>query len=433
MPEARIENNTLGPDGPAWKALIVESLQNLTTSALETLSGYAHEGLPVVLIDGDPGCYYLEDGSSCDTFASQLAAFKDQEMVYSIPADELSPLLQSLEISPRITADERASLLTVWRGSLQDGAEYAFVFADLVSFSGQITVATTKTPYLLDVWTGKRSPILVYSHNGSTTTIPIDLKVNQTMLLAFTDSLSTEIPTPSHHITHSPAQVVGYDVHETAGISVFVESSQSTGTLRTSMGQDMTINSSGVPAPFGLSNWTLLAEQWEAPSNLSEVKTIAVKRNTTHSLSQLQSWREIPQLVNASGIGYYTTTFDWPSSEGNNSNNATTDLGAHLTTTSALLNVARLQINDYLFTGLDPAGVKVDISRALRPGTNEVVIIAPTVMWNYLRTIFGELRNAGTVPLLVQYVEAFGGMADAVDVGLTGEVLVSPFQRIALT
>lgn len=240
-----------------------------------------------MLVDGDPGCYYLEDGSSCDTFASQLAAFKDQEMVYSIPADELSPLLQSLEISPRIVADERASLLTVWRDSLQDGAEYAFVFADLVSFSGQITVATTKTPYLLDAWTGERSPILVYSQKGSTTTIPIDLKVNQTMLLAFSDSLSTEIPTPAHHITHSPAQVVGYVAHETAGISVFVESSQSTGTLSTSMGQDITFNSSDVPAPFGLSNWTLLAEHWEAPSNLSEVKTIAVKRNTTHSLSQL--------------------------------------------------------------------------------------------------------------------------------------------------
>lgn len=432
LSDARVENNTLGPDGPAWKALIIESLQNLTASALETLSGYADEGLPVIVVDGDPGCYSLKDSSSCEDFASQLAAFKEREMVYTTSAEGVSSLLQSLGISPRISADEQATLLTVWRDAPQDETEYAFIFADLEPFSGQITAATTQTPYLLNAWTGEQSPILVYTQNESTTTISIDLKVNQTMLLAFSNTLSTEISTPTSHITRVPTQVVGYELNGTGGISILVESSQESGGLSTSMGQDITINSSDVPAPFGLSNWTLVVEHWEAPSDLYEVETIAAKRNTTHELSQLISWREIPELVNVSGIGYYTTTFDWPPSESSNTN-ATTNLGAHMTTTSALLNVARVQINGHLFTGLDPTGPKVDISRALRPGTNDVVIIAPTIMWNYLRTIFSELRNAGTVPLLAQYAAAFGGgVSDAVDVGLTGQVLVSPFQRIVL-
>ncbi|ETS81575.1 hypothetical protein PFICI_06577 [Pestalotiopsis fici W106-1] len=429
LPGAYIENNVLGPDGPAWKALIVYSSQNLTVSALETLSEYADEGLPVVLVDGDPGCYSLKDRSPCENYSSQLVALKDRDTVYSATAEALSSLLKSLGINPRISADQKGSMYTVWRDLAQNATEYAFIFADLVPFSGHITFATTKTPYLLNAWTGEQSPILAYAQNESTITIPIDLKVNQTILLAFSDSLSTEIPTPASHITQTTSQIVGYEFNETTGISyIRVGSSQSTETLSTLTGENFTINSSDVPDAFALSNWTLVAEHWEAPSNLYDVETIAVKRNTTHELNQLQSWLQIPELVNASGIGYYTTTFDWPPLESDNA----TDLGAYLTT-SALLNVVRLQINDHLFTGLDPTNPKIDISHALHRGTNDVLIMAPTVMWNYLKTIFNELRNAGTVPLLVQYTELLGAAPGGIDVGLTGEVLVSPFQTIAIS
>jgi hypothetical protein len=75
-------------------------------------------------------------------------------------------------------------------------------------------------------------------------------------------------------------------------------------------------NQSATAAAFPLAGWELTAEHWEAPQNLSDASTIAVKHNTALQLPELVSWTEIPELVNASGIGYYTSTILWPPANG---------------------------------------------------------------------------------------------------------------------
>ena len=78
-----------------------------------------------------------------------------------------------------------------------------------------------------------------------------------------------------------------------------------------STGGTCTVTNSTVPESCELSAWQLVAENWEAPSNISDVTAPIVLFNTTNDLLSLLPWVEIPALVNTSGIGYYTSTFDW--------------------------------------------------------------------------------------------------------------------------
>ncbi|KAF3025109.1 hypothetical protein E8E14_014613 [Neopestalotiopsis sp. 37M] len=325
LPQATVENGILAPEGPAWKALVVRNGSALTLNAISTLQSFAESGLPVVLV-GDAPTYYPTGSTDANEtlFAPRLTILETTEGVYSVNEGQVANQLSSLGLSPRVATTTNGTWYTTWRETIEGG--YALIFADLIGSSGIVTIADTRTPYFLDPWTGLQSPVLIYDQDSTTTTISLDLAGNQTAIILFTGSNSTS-GVPAYHVTSAPAGVIGADFSLSAGLGLHVTSAVNDENAVLSNTAACPVDGSSVPTAFQLTEWDLVAEHWEAPSNISNVEQAMTKYNTTHSLSALTSWTDIPALVNTSGIGYYTSTFMWPS---NTTNTSSADLGAYI-------------------------------------------------------------------------------------------------------
>lgn len=72
---------------------------------------------------------------------------------------------------------------------------------------------------------------------------------------------------------------------------------------------------------------------------------------------------------------------------------------------------------------LDYTAPKADIGGYLKEGQNEVVVVIPTTMWNYLRSTFDKLKSSGRPPLYA----ILGGTPGLMDNGLVGSVEILPY------
>ncbi|OJJ40082.1 hypothetical protein ASPWEDRAFT_191821 [Aspergillus wentii DTO 134E9] len=406
LAQMTVTDGMLAAGSPAYRAMVVTSEQNVTLAAVDKLKKYAQDGLPVILSGGDPGYYASGNGSSEAAVKAAIAELKQTANVHSTGKGEIASKLNALGINPRVRVATNGTWYPVLR--TDSSTDYVFLFADGKASSGYIEVEITKSPYILNAWTGVQQPVLEYRRLNSSIIVPLRLGANQTVILAFDDSRDT----PSLHATHLPSSAVGYE-YSSHGLTLQVAASGH-GNLTLSSGKSMTISKKASPS-FALHNWSLVAEHWEAPSNLSDASIIASKRNTTHALPGLVSWLDIPALANASGIGYYTTSFNWTASDGD---------GAyiHLPPISQGL---RLHVNSHLLPPLDYNQPKADLRPYLVTGVNQITAVVPTMMWNYIRSIYDELEVSGSPPLLTP-------LPGRVDNGLIGEVRIIPYSNITV-
>lgn len=422
-PNAVVEQGVLAPDGPAWKAFVVESKSNLTLGAIASLRRFAESDLPIIFVGGSPSFYPAGENTNITVFEEQLSALQSSEGVYSVAEGQLASQLSALGLSPRVAVTTDGTWYTTWRET--DDAGYAFIYADLVGSSGDVTIADTRTPFFLNPWTGEETPVLIYKQDDTHTIIPLDLAGNQTVVISFSHT-KTGSAVPAYHVGSAPPGIIGADFNK-KGISLHVSSAVEEREAILSNGTTCRVSASGIPAPFELEEWELTAEHWEAPSNISDATQPMTKFNTTHSLSTLRSWAQIPALVNTSGIGYYTTSFTWPS---NATDASAGELGAYISF-GKVLHSLRVQINGVHLAPLDITHAVADISPYLRPGKNTITAIVPTTWWNYLRTILDTLESAGAHPLPLVLESLLGlPLPSADDEGLMAGVIVTPFKRV---
>jgi hypothetical protein len=248
-----------------------------------------------------------------------------------------------------------------------NGDLYVFVYNDGLSSTADITFATTQTPYVLDSWTGERTPLAVYSVANGSTTISFDFESTQATILLFSGSVSNSTPAP---IATQPYP------------------------------------------PVSLSNWTLTVEQWLPPHDLFDVETVARKVNlTTTGLGPiLSSWADL-NLTKASGIGYYTTNFSWDS----------------LPDTKVFMIIPPVyegiigSINDQELPPLDITNPRVDVTSYLVSGVNKILLKVSTTLWNSVVPVWSNLMTQGVSPAMpIEYIEAAG--FPPTDNGIIGEV-----------
>lgn len=397
----------------------------MSLSAIASIQRLADAGLPIVFVGGNPNLY--PDGQEVNTtsFQQELETLQSSANVYAAGEGELADKLTALGLAPRAGASTNGTWYTTVRDL--NTSSYVFVYSDLVASQGSITVADTRTPSFLDPWTGAQSPVLIYEQSNTTTTIPLSLAGNQTAIIEFRD-MGYSSTTSNYHVVAAPDNVLSAESTETGQVRLQVSKSASDTEATMSDGSACALGGSSVPAAFSVRNWTLIAEHWEAPANLSETLPTS-KRNTTHFLPELLSWSDIPELVNASGLGYYSAEFQWPPADV--TVNGTVELGATISV-GRLLHYARVSINGQQLPPLDPANAVATITPYLSQGENKVDAVVPTTMWNYLRTILPDLRSAGQVPLLVTVGDLLGlnpsNFTD--DNGLLGEILVTPYTSV---
>ena len=379
---------------------------------------YAHAGLPVILSGGDPGVYATHDGRDKSTIEKGIQVLKKSRNVYSVSAGQVAAKLQSLRIRPQVAVQTNGTWYSTWREDAQNDMDHAFVFSESAS-AGKVDIASTKTPFILDPWTGEKKPVLGYKRHGKRVVIPLNLAANQTMVIGFTDSENG----PSEHAMQLPSTVIGYDYANDTGAILHI-SDKSSQSLLLSNGTRADLGATNVARPSSLSNWTLTAEHWEAPTNLSDAATIAIKHNTTHHLSSLVSWTQIDGLRNTSGLGYYSTTVNWPPSHGSAD-------GAYLFL-PAIEHAARIFVNGKRLPGFDFAAPRVDLGPYLQQGTNQVAVVVPSTMWNYIRSIADGIETAG-----VGVEAALAGIGATTlppqsDNGLIGTVTLVPYVNVPL-
>ncbi|CAG7921801.1 unnamed protein product [Penicillium olsonii] len=418
LSQAYVSDGILAPEAPAYQALVVTAQENVTLEAVSKIQNFANSGLPVILSGGLPGYYPTGNASDKDAVAAALRNLRNSENVHTASRGKLASKLKALGIRPRVEASTSSN--ATWYPVLrtEHSTDYVFTFSKGSAGQGHLRVNSTKTPYALNSWTGERTALLNYQVHDGYTSIPVTLAQNQTIALAFSDDWEAEVPTPASHAVHVSPEVVGYNFTTQKELVVHVATGagHANQSLKLSSGKTHAIPANREVSSFNLQDWTLIAEHWEAPQNMSDATVIADKRNTTHHLTSLESWLDIPGLRNASGVGYYSTSLSWPPTSANTTKSVN---GAYLSFPQ-ISHGLKLFVNGQAIHALDFAHPMVDIGPFLHNGSNQITAVVPTLMWNYIRSIYDELEISGSKPLLT-------ALPGNVDTGLIGDVEVIPY------
>ena len=237
-----------------------------------------------------------------------------------------------------------------------------------------MTFEATGVPYFYDAWNGDTSPVAVYSQDANTTTIPLQLAGNQTVIIGFQN-----ITTTSLYISGA-----GYQ-YATVNGSIVVSTDDPATAASLSNGSALTLTPPSTSA-MTLGPWSLTIESWTQPSDIYDISTVANKKNSTWTLPSLIPWQAIDaSLQNVSGRGYYSTNFTWPLSTNGSSSalasGAFLDLGA-------IIHTARAFINSQALPPLDVSAARADLTPYLVQGVNKIDVVVSTPLGNALRPLW---------------------------------------------
>ncbi|WP_216586223.1 glycosyl hydrolase [Streptomyces brasiliscabiei] len=366
----RVGGGRLAPDGPAYRALILDRQPTLPVATARLLLSHARAGLPVVVVGNlptrTPGAHAAEEQTA--RLTRLLGQLLDQPSVRRV-ADQrdLAGALKALGVAPSVDVRAAPGLLTV-RRTLPTGELYYVYNPTSSSVTADIRVEGTGRPYELDAWSGKVTPLGLYRTGRGHITLPVDLA----------PAGSTVIALDGRRVRHATA---------TTGGTVTVSDSGRLRLRATASGRYTVTLDDGrkrhvvIPSPGEeqrLDSWHLTVEDWRRGPD-------GERATTVHELDldQLSPWSDIPGLRDVSGIGTYTTTVRLGRPDG-----AWLDLGRVTDTFQVTVNGRRLPPPDQISHRLDLAG-------HLREGANTITVRVATPLRNRLRVTDGFPGQAG--------------------------------------
>lgn len=417
-----MEHGVLAPQRQAYKALVVRANDSMTVRGAEMIAKVAHAGLPVVFSGGLPSYVASYEQGSSESVNRSLSSIRRLSNVHEVPDTEVLDVVTSLGIKPltRITAN--STWWPVWRETSDKSEQYVYIY-HLPNYlgsqmsQGEVEFQSTGKPYLYDPWSGAQTPIMEYTQTDTSTTIDFQLAPDQTILVVFKNN-----EMPSEHAIASSRSVLDV-VMSGDGLEAHVGYSgrRCAEWVKTSDGKRHAVTATSAK-PFELRQWTLTVEHWDPPTPLTGISVVAVKHNTTHELSQLESWQNIDGLQHVSGRGYYETTFEWPPT--NDSTGAIISFGS-------VVHTLDVSVNGRVLPALDVTAAKADISPYLVKGTNTIRAVVSTTLANVMEPIWDDLLSSGTPP-----TGLFGSSTKPpgnADYGLLDPVVVTPYKAVKLT
>ena len=322
-----------------------------------------------------------------------------------------------------------------------------------------VTLTGQGTPYLLNAWTGKITPIANYTSTGDRVTLSLRIAPGNASIVAIMPSnnvLKAQPPSGIHATgTTANATREGADnvVYDSSGDLVARASTTGTYQMTLSNGHIVTSNISVPKISPGptvsliggqptLTNWQLSVDSWtQTPSGdptktqhtpIPATGTFPVKPLNGVSDGTLPSWTAItPQnipgldpgdnLTNVAGIGTYTTSFSLPVGWSAQTAGAYLNVGAAIDTVD-------IWVNGKAVTGVDENDRnQVDIGPYLQVGTNELKISVATPLRNAV-TVAPATPATGQVP---NSAEAIGDLqADIVCPGYLNGPGPGPCTRV---
>ncbi|GAB2864802.1 glycosyl hydrolase [Actinocorallia aurea] len=419
LPSAKVRDGRLAPEGPAYKAIVIEgdrfysNAATVPVAVAEKFLGYARAGLPIVFV-GDwsaatiPGLAVGEENTRLRALIGQLLAHPKVRGVAT--ADGIPGALAELGVTPDASyptstllnlrrVDKDMDLYYLSNGKHADSAK------GVVAIDHAVTLTRDdrrRVPFLLDLWTGELRRVAQFTESGDTVTFRVALQVNDTVavVLARPEHLGEGGKGKKDYATATTADAVFFD-----GSRLAVRA-RTAGAYTTTLSDGSTVSSTigEVPAEIVPASWTLDVESWLPGATATET----VKEKVSVALTALTAWSAIPELQDVSGVGRYTTTVELPETWA-------ADHGAVLSL-GEVFDTARVWVNGKALPPVNPITPAPDVSAHLRPGRNTLVIEVTTTLNNRLR-----LADPGV----------YGGNARQA-YGITGPVRLVPYRTARL-
>lgn len=435
------------PENVGYQAVVIyqDSIRLESAKAILTL---AQHGLPVVVVNGlvetlSSTRSYLNakasvhtlgnDGTDADLakVMAQLAKLPNVKVVNAdVPQSATSPdpsapdyeqtyyygktgvydALQQLGVRPRAEyAQPNQTILTAMRKTkdtvylwaynyMDKRGDYNNVPIDAETATANIGVDALGKPYRIDTWTSDIEPLATYQSSGGRTSFDVTLAPGQTTVIAIDLTNKAAAPLRS---TNAPQGVVTAD-----GAAILAtESGSYTATLAD--GSRVTTKIT-VPADVDLTNsqWNLVLDSWTPGDKVTmtearegyttkEVYYTTKKTDINVGTTPLVAWKDMTftaqNPATVSGVGTYSTTFSLPSTWGPSN-------GAYLNIGSTGGALAQVWVNGQKITGYDFIAGRIDVSSALKPGTNTVQIQVASSLRNQMRALgYPDLPAANTV------------------------------------
>jgi hypothetical protein len=398
----------------------VRGNDTLTQTGVDKIVEYAHQGLPIIFSGGIPSNVSGFNPGLASSAAATLSNLTSLENVHNVPYDNLASTLMSLNITPRTAVSTNGTWYTYWREDNETSTVYNFIYNDATGMTtGNISFETTGIPFLYDAWTGDVTPIYSYQQSETHTTVPIQLAGNQSTIIGFNMQLNSTL-----HIVESSATFTSVTNGASDSFTILRTFDREPQSIALSNGKSTTLEPM-LESPFVLNNWTLTVESWTPPTNSFDLESPPTRTNTTHNIESLVPWSQIsPTLADVSGLGYYSTSFDWPPTDSIPSVENMTSVSGAFIDLGAIIHTVRVSVNGQPLPPLDLTWAKSDIGSLLHSGINTVEVIVSTPLGNALRNLWDATFTSGKV--------ATASMPDpppVADYGLVGEVTITPYRN----
>ena len=380
-PCAVVSGGALTPDGPAYKALIVDRVHVISLGGVRHLAEYARSGLPIVLYDSGAIRVYGSDTDADAEAAAVYASITGLKNVRTAASnEELPAALEELGVAPYARYDAPHLEATLYQDAA-DGTRYYYLFnnaypdnaAMMLNAQGDqykgeekalhdvtVTLAGDGVPYRLDPYTGKVAQIADYTAGDGTVTFAVDSLFGGTaMIFAVTGNTRAFGAAAGEKIVH-------IEEHEPVDLS-----GEAWHLVIHSYGPD---EDSGDP---GVSRITHVDFGDQPLGKWSEL------RATEEHLSALG----VSDMKYVSGVGEYTLTFIAP--------------GDRLDCDGAFISFdyGRDQIGAVIVNGFElpanNASDRVDVGALIKEGQNTITVRLNTTLYGRTYAEHSGYRNAG--------------------------------------
>ena len=189
-PHAVVSDQVLAPEGPAYKALILDHVSVLSLAAMQRLVEYAEAGLPILLFESDIRRVYGSDRAA----DVEVAKMHLQNARVVASEEEILDVLAGLDICSHASYSIPQLEATLYR-DVTDGTSYYYFYnnaypgnsamignhqgdrykgEDKVLRNLTVTLEGDGVPYRLDPYTGQVAPIAEYRVDAGGVTFTID-------------------------------------------------------------------------------------------------------------------------------------------------------------------------------------------------------------------------------------------------------------------